>query len=155
MKLNFIPESYRRAVVRAAYLAAFEQQGYRYVLSACGELARSVVNGTDLVPKVILQAYPNPEPKEPALVLPISDRPFIIVILRLTTAVTRYLAVLLPTTDSWNVPIEIAAQHKLCQLGLSKNNSALTVTFSPDPVDVLESFRFPAVKTPVGDVSAA
>ena len=100
LDLDFIPEQYWRAAVRAAYLAVFCAQGYEYVFSEGARQARSVINGTTAVnPKIIMEAFPDAEPPSDILVMPHSFSDLgecFAVLLRLKTKRTRYLDVYLP-----------------------------------------------------------
>lgn len=145
MNFDFIPEAYWRAALRAAYLAAFERLGYEYVLSKAGEMARQIITGTDEVPEILLEAYPTPEPREQAFLVPIMEKPtFLIVVLRLRMVMTRYLAVFLPLAASWEYISGIC--QKIGQLTITSeadNPVATTITFRADPVKILREFRIP------------
>lgn len=73
LNLDFIPEQYWTAAVRAAYLAVFCAEGYEYVFSEGARQARCVTDGTAPVnPKIIVEAFPNAEPPRDVLVMPLS-----------------------------------------------------------------------------------
>ena len=49
--LDFVPERYWKAALRAAYLTAFEVYGYEYVFSTGAEQVRRVLDGNTKVPE--------------------------------------------------------------------------------------------------------
>ena len=100
MRFGFIPERYWRAVLRSAYLAVFQAEGYQYVFSAGAARVRGVVNGTAPVrANIIMEAFPEQEPPGDLLVMPHAFNDVgecFTVLLRLRSKRTRYLAVFLP-----------------------------------------------------------
>ena len=108
LNLDFIPERYWRAAIRAAYLAVFSLHGYEYAFSKGASHVRSVLNGGAPVQQnVIMEAFPHLEPPSDLLVMPHAFDDlgeFFIVLLRLKTERTRYLTVFLPGKPGcyWN-----------------------------------------------------
>jgi hypothetical protein len=141
--LGFVPERYWRAAFRSAYLAAFERFGYAYVVRNNARLVREVLDGTNAAPETILQAYPEPEPQKQTFIVPIKGKwSGIVVILRLRSAVARYLAVLLPGRE-WTPLIEMAALHRDLRLNASRHDIKYEFRFGDDPVKVLRKARLP------------
>ena len=144
INFEFNPEKYWHGVLRSGYLAAFERFGYAYVVSDNARLVRRVLDGTDPTPEVILQAYPEPDLSTQTYMIPISREPSCIVaILRLRSATTRYLAVLLPGRG-WQPLTELAARHRELRLNVTRDGSEFDFRFSDDPVKVLRETRFSA-----------
>jgi hypothetical protein len=100
MRFAYIPARYWRAAIRAAYLAVFKAQGYQYILSEGATKVRSVVNeSTPAPPHVIMQAFPEQVPPGDIPVMPhsfVDAGECCVVLLRIRSKKTRYLAVLLP-----------------------------------------------------------
>lgn len=98
--LDFIPERYWKATLRAAYLTAFEVYGYEYVFSAGAAQVRDVLDGKTSVPqRLVMEAFPNHEPSSERMIMPAflgGLGEFFVVLLRLVSKRTRYIAVLLP-----------------------------------------------------------
>lgn len=141
--LGFVPEKYWRAAFRSAYLAAFERFGYAYLVSDNARLVREVLDGTNAAPATILQAFPELEPQKQTFIIPIRGKwPGIVVILRLRSAVARYLAVLLPGRE-WTPLIEMAALHRELRLSTSRGGIEYVFRFGDDPVKVLRSPGYP------------
>jgi hypothetical protein len=77
-------------------------------------------------------------------VIPIvKEPPFLAVIFQLRTAVTRHLAVLLPTRADWSGLTDIAAQHQGLRLSGTQQRLGISATFAADPVRVLLDTRIP------------
>ena len=67
-KFDFIHEPYLRAVLRVAYLAAFKQFGYNYLLSEGATQVRRVLNDGELPGAFVMQAFPSSDPLQPVLI---------------------------------------------------------------------------------------
>ncbi len=146
LSLGFVPEKYWRAAFRCAYLAAFQRFGYAYAVSNNAQLVRRVLDATDEPPETILQAYPEPVPQQQTFIVPIKGKwPGIVVILRLRSAVARYLAVLLPGPE-WTPLVEMAALHKELQLSASLGGIDYGFRFGDDPVKVLRKSGYPGTE---------
>lgn len=144
LNFGFVPERYWRGVFRMAYLAAFNQLGYAYIISPGALLVRRIIDGTDDPPDVILQAHPESPPRKQAWLIVTSGADYLTAILRLNSHVTRYLTVLLPVECSWEPLIALAAQHRTLQLTARPRNTAINVRFTNDPVKVLRETKIPA-----------
>lgn len=100
MRLPVIPERYWRAAVRSAYLAIFRTEGYGYVFSEGATPVRNAISGAAPARhNVVMEAFPEQGPPGDLLVMPHSFRDvgeWYIVLLRMQSKRTRYLAVVLP-----------------------------------------------------------
>jgi hypothetical protein len=100
LKYGMIPRRYWRAVLRAGYLAIFQRFGYEYVFSAGAEQVRKVLDGGEPDGRTIVQALPSRDLSVPLLISPVRlDVSFYVVVMRLRSVATRYLAVFLPGND--------------------------------------------------------
>jgi hypothetical protein len=115
LNFDFIPERYWKATLRAAYLTAFELYGYEYVFSAGAAQVRDVLDGKTPVPqRLVMEAFPYKEPPSERIIMPASLGglgEFFVVLLRLVSKRTRYIAVLLPGKPGcdWNLLMKVSS----------------------------------------------
>jgi hypothetical protein len=129
--------------MRAAYLSVFCTNGYSYVLSKGAAQVRRILDEHDsALERTVMEAFPHTELTSDALVIPaalggLGD--FFIVMLRLKSKRTRYVAVLLPGVDGcdWNTLMKVNVGHNSrLRVETTPENwtSRLVVDFSDDPV---------------------
>lgn len=149
---DFVAGQYWRAAMRAAYLSLFDMYGYAYVLSDGAAQVRNVLNGTaPIQERVVMEAFPYSEPPGDMLIMPAALGglgEFFVVLLRLRSKRTSYLAVLLPghAGCDWNVLSQINTNPARLRLQTTPQNwtSELFIGLDEDPVTRLRRTRIPA-----------
>jgi hypothetical protein len=142
LDFGFIPERYRKAALRAAYLSVFDIERYEYVQSEGGAQVRRVLNGQEpLEPGVVTEAYPDKKPPSDALIMParLDDiGEYYAVLLRVRSARTRYLCVFLPGKrgNEWSSfkPIGENASRLRIETTPVGSKSKLFIKLNTDPV---------------------
>lgn len=142
MGLDFVPERYLRAAFRASFLSVFKVEGYKYALSEGASQVRNVLNSdTPVLQKVIMEAFPERDPKTDLLVMPISFGDVgdsYTVLLRLQTRRTRYITVFLPGKLGSDWSAFEAFHHHAKRLRLETTphgwDSKLYIRFDYDPL---------------------
>lgn len=142
---DFIPERYWKATLRAAYLTAFEVYGYEYVFSAGARQVRDVLDGKTPVPqKLVMEAFPHEEPSSQRIIMPTflgGLGEFFVVLLRLVSKRTRYIAVLLsgkPGCD-WDLLMSVNTNPRRIRIQTTPQDSAseLYIGLGDDPISRL------------------
>lgn len=116
LNLAFAPEKYKRAVIRAGYLAVFSRFGFEYVFSEGAAQVRAILAG-EQPPAVIVGAAPDREISGSLVIMPCRLEPisFYTVVIKAQSAAKRHLAVFLPGDDGtdWKILAEIVLVPRL------------------------------------------
>jgi hypothetical protein len=145
--LDFIPERYWKATLRAAYLTAFEVYGYEYVFSAGARQVRDVLDGRTPVPqKLVMEAFPHQEPSSERLIMPAflgGLGEFFVVLLRLVSKRVRNVAVLLPGKPGcdWDLLMSINTNPGRIRIQTTPQGSTseLYISLGDDPISRLRA----------------
>jgi hypothetical protein len=148
--LDFVPDKYWRAAMRAAYLAVFDVKGYEWVFSKGAEQARAIINGDGDAPqKLVMEAFPDREPPGSMLISAASFSDlgeYFAVLLRLTSKRTRYLLVFLPGKPGCDLELLGSLYAKAPQLRLETTPetwvSPLFIYLNYDPIDQIRRMNF-------------
>jgi hypothetical protein len=151
-RFGFAEEPYWRAIFRAAYLATFGYFGYTYVLSEGAAQVRRILDGESPPNAVILEAYPATELPLPALVQPMrlpGVGSFFLVLFRLSSSATRWIAVVLPGKEGcpWDLLAGLTTKPTEIRLQVSPGDSLpeVSVRFDHEPLRRLREMNVPAV----------
>lgn len=95
MNFGFIPDGFRRAVLRAVHLSLFSRAGYRYGLSPTADSVRKMILAEDVITIPILEAFSS------ASVLPFvpvktREGDYVLITITVRTARVRHFSVPLP-----------------------------------------------------------
>jgi hypothetical protein len=142
---DFIPERYWKAILRAGYLTAFEVHGYEWVFSAGAAQVRDVLDGKTAVPqRLVMEAFPHEEPSSPRIIMPTllgGLGEFFVVLLRLVSKRTRYLAVLLPGKPGcdWDLLMRVSSNPGRTRIQTTPQGSPseLLIDLEDDPISRL------------------
>ncbi len=150
-KFDFIHEPYLRAVLRVAYLAAFKQFGYNYLLSEGATQVRRVLNDGELPGAFVMEAFPSSDPLQPVLIHAI-DSSAMLVLFRLENLTTQWLAVLIPGPVGcpWDVIGNAVAnaERLMLQIKFEKLETVVNVRFGKEPIEQLRHLKVPAAVSP-------
>jgi hypothetical protein len=116
LNLAFAPEKYKRAVIRAGYLAVFSRFGYEYVFSEGAAQVRAILAG-EQPPAVIVRAVPDRQISGSLVIMPCRLEPisFYAVVIKAQSAAKRHLAVFLPGDDGtdWKILTDLVSVPRL------------------------------------------
>ena len=145
LRYRVIPRRYWRAVIRSGYLAIFQRFGYEYVFSRGAEQVRKVLDGAEPDARTIVQAWPSRKLSSLLLICPVQlDVSFYVVVLRLQSVATRYLAVFLPGDDGcdWDILGRVASLDRIRISTTPEGEAEMHIDVGRDPLQSLYTMPF-------------